>query len=185
MGKSTILALIAGLIRPQSGTVHIGDQILTDENASAIRHQMVWVGQKPHIFAGSVRANITLQRENIDQIHMDDALRNMALNDVANVMNNQILGEGGTGLSGGEAVRLALARAAVDPAAEIILADEPTAHLDRETTAHITQSLLALAKGKTMLVATHDEALARHMDYVIRLDGLNNDRQENMRKVVS
>ncbi|WP_246431259.1 thiol reductant ABC exporter subunit CydD [Paenochrobactrum gallinarii] len=170
MGKSTILALIAGLIKPQSGTVEIGGQVLTDENAAQLRGQMVWVGQKPHIFAGSVRSNISLQREHVDQSHMDAALQVMALSDVSNVMNNHMLGEGGIGLSGGEAVRLALARAAVDPAATIILADEPTAHLDRETADQITTSLLALAKGKTMLVATHDETLARHMDYVIRLD---------------
>ncbi|MHC3938952.1 thiol reductant ABC exporter subunit CydD [Paenochrobactrum sp. BZR 588] len=170
MGKSTILALIAGLIRPQAGCVEIGGQVLTDENAAALRRQMVWVGQKPHIFAGSVRSNISLHRDHIDQTHMDGALQTMALSDVANVMNNHMLGEGGIGLSGGEALRLALARAAVDPDAAIILADEPTAHLDRETAIQITQSLLALAKGKTLLVATHDEALACHMDYVIRLD---------------
>ncbi|GAA0597249.1 thiol reductant ABC exporter subunit CydD [Paenochrobactrum glaciei] len=170
MGKSTILALIAGLIKPQSGTVEIGGQVLTDENAGQLRGKMVWVGQKPHIFAGSVRSNISLQREHVDQSHMDAALQVMALSDVSNVMDNHMLGEGGIGLSGGEAVRLALARAAVDPDATIILADEPTAHLDRETADQITKSLLALAKGKTMLVATHDETLARHMDYVIRLD---------------
>lgn len=175
MGKSTILALIAGLIKPQSGTVEIGGQVLSDKNASLLRRQMVWIGQKPHIFAGSVRSNISLHRAYIDHAHMEEALQNMALSDVATVMNNHLLGEGGIGLSGGEAVRLALARAAVDPDAAIILADEPTAHLDRETANHITRSLLVLAKGRTMLVATHDEDLARHMDYIIRL---NHDGQQ-------
>lgn len=183
MGKSTILALIAGLIRPQAGSVAIGGQVMTDENAESMRRQMVWVGQKPHIFAGSVRSNISLHRDHIDQTHMDEALQKMALADVTNVMNNHILGEGGIGLSGGEALRLALARAAVNPDAEIILADEPTAHLDRETATQITKSLLALAEGKTLLVATHDEALAFHMDYVVRLDKDDKPEYANVRRV--
>ncbi|MGU3574074.1 thiol reductant ABC exporter subunit CydD [Brucellaceae bacterium C25G] len=183
MGKSTILALIAGLIRPQSGSIEIGGHVLGDDNAEVLRKHMVWVGQKPHIFAGSVRSNISMHRAHIDQSDMDTALQNMALSDVTNVMDNHMLGEGGTGLSGGEAMRLALARAAVAPYAEIILADEPTAHLDRETADQITQGLLALAKGKTMLVATHDEVLARHMDYVIRLNDANADQFTQLRKV--
>ena len=79
------------------------------------------------------------------------------------------LGEGGAGLSGGEVVRLALARMAAQTDAGLLLVDEPTAHLDPDTAAQIAQSLRQLAKGRTMLVATHDAQLAQAMDRVIEL----------------
>ena len=74
-----------------------------------------------------------------------------------------MLGDGAQGLSGGEAVRLALARVAIHPHADLLLVDEPTAHLDSETAARVTDALLMLAKGKTMIVATHDPVLAARL----------------------
>ncbi len=62
-------------------------------------------------------------------------------------------------MSGGEALRLAIARAACSPDIRIILADEPTGHLDAATAAEITENLIALAKGKTLVIATHDPRL--------------------------
>jgi ATP-binding cassette subfamily C protein CydD len=89
---------------------------------------------------------------------------------VLGVTGNSLIGENGAGISGGEALRLALSRAAIDPASDIILADEPTAHLDQETAKFIADSLLRLAQGKTLIVATHDETLANRMDRIVRLD---------------
>ncbi|MEJ5022070.1 thiol reductant ABC exporter subunit CydD [Ochrobactrum vermis] len=169
-GKSTVLALIAGLTAPQTGQIEIGDVGLTDDTAAALRARMSWIGQKPHIFAGSARQNVTLGRQagvEATKAIIDD----MALGHVLGVTDNSLIGENGAGISGGEALRLALSRAAVDPGADIILADEPTAHLDQETATIIADSLLKLAKGKTLIVATHDETLARRMDRIVRLDG--------------
>lgn len=169
-GKSTVLALIAGLTAPQTGKIEIGDVGLTDDTAAALRTRMSWIGQKPHIFAGSARQNVTLGRQagvEITTAIIDD----MALGHVLGVTGNSLIGENGAGISGGEALRLALSRAAVDLDADIILADEPTAHLDQETATIIVDNLLKLAKGKTLIVATHDEALARRMDRIVRLDG--------------
>lgn len=169
-GKSTVLALIAGLTAPQTGKIEIGDVELTDDTAAALRTRMSWIGQKPHIFAGSARQNVTLGRQagvEITTAIIDD----MALGHVLGVTGNSLIGENGAGISGGEALRMALSRAAVDPDADIILADEPTAHLDQETATIIADNLLKLAKGKTLIVATHDETLARRMDRIVRLDG--------------
>jgi ATP-binding cassette subfamily C protein CydD len=168
-GKSTILALIAGLAAPQTGAIRIGGTSMTPENATVLRQRMSWVGQRPHIFAGSARHNITLGREAAAR-STAAIIDDMALAHVAGITGNGVIGENGAGLSGGEALRLALARIAVDPQADVILADEPTAHLDSETASHIADSLLRLAKGKTLIVATHDEGLARRMDRIIRLD---------------
>ena len=169
-GKSTILALIAGLTAPQAGGIEIGGIALTDESAAGLRARMGWIGQKPHIFAGSARQNITLGRQ-ADVVTTRAIINDMALGHVLGVTGNGLIGENGAGISGGEALRLALSRAAVDPGADIILADEPTAHLDQETATLIAESLLKLAKGKTLIVATHDETLARKMDRIVHLDG--------------
>src|SRR5690606_6875530 len=128
-GKSTLLALIAGLVRPQSGDVIIGGAPLNEENAAGLRSKMSWVGQKPHIFAGSARHNISLGR-NTDRHAITQIIDRMALSHVAGITGNGLIGENGAGLSGGEALRLGLARVAADTQADIILADEPTAHLD-------------------------------------------------------
>lgn len=171
-GKSTLLALIAGLAAPQEGEIRIGNVALLDETAASQRSRMRWVGQKPHIFAGSARHNITLGRHaSVEKTA--SIIDQMALSHVAGITGASVIGENGAGLSGGEALRLALARIAVDQDADIILADEPTAHLDHETADRITDTLISLAKGKTLIISTHDEKLARRMDRVVRLDDLS------------
>lgn len=170
-GKSTLLALIAGLAAPQKGKIEIGGVSLEDETAAALRKRMRWVGQKPHIFAGSARHNITLGRP-VDAEQTRSIVGQVELSHVIGITGNGLIGENGAGLSGGEALRLALARIAVDDQADIILADEPTAHLDHETARRIADSLLDLAKGKTLIISTHDEMLARRLDRIVRLDDM-------------
>ncbi|MBO1040328.1 thiol reductant ABC exporter subunit CydD [Brucella pituitosa] len=173
-GKSTLLALIAGLAAPQEGEIRIGGVVLQDETTKNLRARMQWVGQKPHIFAGSARHNITLGR-NADAEKTASIINQMALSHVAGITGTGVIGENGAGLSGGEALRLALARIAVDQNADIILADEPTAHLDHETADRIADTLISLAKGKTLIISTHDEKLAGRMDRIVRLDELSGD----------
>ncbi|PSH68968.1 thiol reductant ABC exporter subunit CydD [Phyllobacterium brassicacearum] len=169
-GKSTLLALIAGLAPYENGRIAIDGVTLIPATAAELRAQIAWVGQKPHIFAGSVFDNIALGRPEIGRESVDAALAIAGLQGVANARGQMQIGEGGTGLSGGEVLRLALARAAADPEKRLILADEPTAHLDTTTANEITASLLALSAGKTLIVATHDPVLASRMDRVIALE---------------
>lgn len=180
-GKSTLLAMIAGLAVPQEGAIFVAGQRFDDETAADLRGKMRWIGQKPHIFAGSARYNMTLGRD-AEPARTKTIIEQMALGHVAGVSGNWLIGENGAGISGGEALRLALARIAVDPNADIILADEPTAHLDNETADRIADSLLNLAKGKTLIVATHDEKLASRMDRVIRLDMTAAESQTDQRR---
>ncbi|PRA55392.1 thiol reductant ABC exporter subunit CydD [Brucella pituitosa] len=175
-GKSTLLALIAGLAAPQEGEIRIGGVVLQDETATSLRARIRWVGQRPHIFAGSARHNITLGRD-ADAEKTASIINQMALSHVAGITGTGVIGENGAGLSGGEALRLALARIAVDQDADIILADEPTAHLDHETADRIADTLISLAKGKTLIISTHDEKLASRMDRIVRLDDLSGEAQ--------
>ncbi|MFK0164247.1 thiol reductant ABC exporter subunit CydD [Rhizobium sp. NPDC090279] len=177
-GKTTLLSLISGLARHDAGVIRIGGIPLRDETAGALRRRMAWIGQSPHIFAGSVMRNIALGRGGIDAPAVAAALESVALDRVFAPERVAAVGEGGLGLSGGEALRLALARMMVDEQADIILADEPTAHLDAQTAAAVTDALLALAKGRVLIVATHDPVLAARMNRIVRLG-------ERMRRVAA
>ncbi|MCR4269369.1 thiol reductant ABC exporter subunit CydD, partial [Nitratireductor sp. ZSWI3] len=168
-GKSTLLALIAGLAAAEAGSIRIGGQPMQGPNTAEMRARIAWVSQDPHIFAGTLASNVRLGRPGIGRQEVAAALRAARLDRIAAVRGAAAIGESGIGLSGGEALRLALARAAATPDAGIILADEPTAHLDRKTAGEITGMLLAIAAGRTLVVATHDPLLAARMDRVVTL----------------
>ncbi|ANL37649.1 thiol reductant ABC exporter subunit CydD [Rhizobium phaseoli] len=169
-GKSTLLSLIAGLAPCRGGRIVIGGVGLADAAAASLRGAMAWIGQKPHIFVGTIAGNISLGRPGIARVDITGALGIARLGKVTEAYGERPLGEGGIGLSGGEALRLAIARAACNPHLRLILADEPTAHLDAATAAEVTESLLSLARGRTLVVATHDPLLAARMHRSVRID---------------
>lgn len=167
-GKTSLLAVIAGLA-PGSGDILIGGTRLSDATAHALRARIGFIGQAPHVFAGTLAGNIALGRSGFDGAALAHAIEAAAL--PRGTDPHAGIGEGGVGFSGGEVRRIALARAALDPRVGLVLADEPTAHLDAETAAQVTDALLTFAEGRTLIVATHDPALAARMDRVIALGG--------------
>ena len=169
-GKSSLLALIAGLLPSRGGLVEIDGIAMADRSAGQLRARMAWMGQKPHVFAGTVHANIALADPRATSDRVQEAIRLAGLEQVDQAHPAATLGEGGMGLSGGEVLRLALARLAVRAKeADLLLVDEPTAHLDSETARHVGDALLSIARGRTLIVATHDPELAARMDRVIHL----------------
>jgi ATP-binding cassette subfamily C protein CydD len=167
-GKTTVLRLMAGLEVPDRGSVAVAGQPLTGDNADGWRARLGWMPQAPHFLTASLRHNLTLGRDG----DLDAALRTAAIGAVVSALPQGLatrLGETGGGLSGGEARRITLARAAFgDP--DVILADEPTADLDGTTAQVVAEGLLAqAARGATLVVATHDHALAARMDRIIDL----------------
>lgn len=171
-GKTALLSLIAGLVPADRGDIAIGATLLCDRSVVTLRTRIAWMGQRPHVFAGSVQANVTLGRADVPASQVVAAMKSADLQDVAQAQSGVALGEGGLGLSGGEVVRLALARMALDPHADLLLVDEPTAHLDADTARRVTDALIALARDKTLIVATHDRVLAARLNRVVRLDAL-------------
>ena len=168
-GKSVLLAQLAGLVPVQQGRVRIDGRPLDAQTAAGLRAGMAWMGQQPHVFAGSVRRNVALGRAHVGAAEVRAASEQAALGAVLQARPGMSLGEGGSGLSGGEVVRLALARLAVNRHAGLLLVDEPTAHLDPATARQVGDALLRIAAGRTLIVATHDAQLARRMDRVIEL----------------
>ena len=168
-GKTVLMSLLAGLLVPTSGRIEIDGQPLAPDTVRALRERMAWMGQRAHVFAAPVRDNIALGRPTVDDERVRQAIAKARLDAVAQAHPGISLGEGGTGLSGGEAARLALARLMAAPEADLLLADEPTAHLDSETADQVAESLVTLARGRTLIVATHDPRLAARMDRVVQL----------------
>ena len=168
-GKTVLMSLLAGLLVPTSGRIEIDGQTLAPDTVRALRERMAWMGQRAHVFAAPVRDNIALGRPSVDDERVRQAITKARLDSVAQAHPGISLGEGGTGLSGGEAARLALARLMAAPEADLLLADEPTAHLDSETADQVAESLVTLARGRTLIVATHDPRLAARMDRIVQL----------------
>ena len=168
-GKTVLMSLLAGLLVPRSGRIEIDGQTLASDTVRPLRERMAWMGQRAHVFAAPVRDNIALGRPTVDDERVRQAITTARLDTVAQAHPGISLGEGGTGLSGGEAARLALARLMAAPEADLLLADEPTAHLDSETADQVAESLVTLARGRTLIVATHDPRLAARMDRVVQL----------------
>ena len=168
-GKTVLMSLLAGLLVPTAGRIEIDGQTLAPDTVRALRERMAWMGQRAHVFAAPVRDNIALGRPTVDDERVRQAITTARLDTVAQAHPGISLGEGGTGLSGGEAARLALARLMAAPAADLLLAGEPTAHLDSETADQVAESLVTLAQGRTLIVATHDPRLAARMNRIVQL----------------
>ena len=173
-GKSVLLSLIAGLIQADKGVIKVNGLTLDGNNIDEIRSKIGWMGSKPYWFDQSILSNITFNRkfENID-----DYLNLANLQDFTNERKYQRLGEGGTGVSGGEAARLSLVRLALEKDRDILLIDEPTAHLDPESAKIVIDALIKISGEKSLLVATHDPELFKRMDRVIELSPQVNCRE--------
>jgi ATP-binding cassette subfamily C protein CydD len=173
-GKSMLLGVIAGLVRPTAGEVAVGGAPLTDANADGWRQRLAWVGQRPAFMRESVQANLTLGRPTPSTAVIEDLAVRLGAEPVIGKLPRglaTVLGENSEGISGGEAQRLALVRAALADA-DVILADEPTEHLDTETAEVVISGLLQIAEGRTLIVATHDRRLVGRMQRVIEIAAL-------------
>lgn len=161
-GKSTWLALVAGLMAPTAGQLTVADQPLTAlKNVASDAWRAGAIGflpQKLHLSAAlTVQQNLAMvqwasgQHENLERV--DAALQALGVQDLARRKPTQ--------LSGGQAQRVALARAVLAQP-RVILADEPTASLDDEAAADAVGLLLASAQthGATLVIATHDARVA-------------------------
>ena len=171
-GKTSILRLMAGLEIPATGKVWVAEQPLSADNADQWRARLGWMPQAPHFLTGSLQQNLTLGRSG----DLKAAIKTAALDDVLKTMPGGLathLGETGGGLSGGEARRMMLARA-VYGNPDVILADEPTADLDGDTAHTVLNGLLEhVSRDVTLVIATHDPALAARMDRIIDLGDLS------------
>lgn len=154
-GKSSLLHCLAGFIKPQSGVISVFGQ-------APGQLPLAWLGQRPFLIQGTWADNLRLTAPQATAADMRRALDAVGLSELLSRQPNgleTLLGEGGRGLSGGQAQRLALARVWLAEA-PLVLLDEPTASLDEHSEAEVITALRALAdSGKTLIIATHHSAL--------------------------
>ena len=172
-GKSTVLSVLLRFVDPTGGEVLVGAHDLRDVDAAAWRRSLIWVPQRPHLFAGTIADNVRLGDPDADDEQVRAALRAAEADFVPALARGQdtLLGERGAGLSAGQRQRVALARAFLRPPPEtpLLLLDEPTAGLDAESEAKVLAALARLAEHRTMLLVAHREASLRLADRVVAL----------------
>jgi len=159
-GKSTILEILLGFVRPEHGRVTLNGADISSLVPQALSNLTAWIGQRPVLFAGTIRENIRFARPEATDAEVDEAARFARVEGFAAYLPQGLdteVGEGGFGLSGGQAQRVAIARAFLKNA-PLLLLDEPTAHLDPATEAEVLDSLRRLTLGRTVILASHSAA---------------------------
>jgi thiol reductant ABC exporter CydD subunit len=167
-GKSTVANLLLGFADPLAGRITVGGVDLAHCDPPEWRRSLAWVPQRPTLFRGTVAENIALGAP-ADRV--GTAARMAGAHEFIQRLESgyeTVVGDGGTPLSAGETRRLALARAFARDAPLLIL-DEPTADLDRESAQIIERAVTQRAGERTILLITHDPHLARLADHVVGL----------------
>lgn len=156
-GKSTVARLLLRFIAPDSGRVLAGDTDLADLRAADWRRLVAWVPQTPYLFNRSVADNIRLGQPGADDVQVIEAARQAEAHGFIEALPdgyNTVIGERGARLSGGQAQRIAVARALLKDAPVLVM-DEATSNLDPETEAALEAALERLMQGRTVLMIAH------------------------------
>jgi ATP-binding cassette subfamily C protein CydCD len=164
-GKSTLLHLLLGFDQPSAGRISVGGADLADLDADQWRARIAWMPQNPRLVGATVADAVRLGTPDAE----DAAVARAAAAAGIDFPLDTPLGRDGTAISGGQARRVALARAILRDA-PIVLLDEPTEHLDAETERTVTAALRAWLPGRTVLLITHRPVLLELCDTIVRLD---------------
>ena len=168
-GKSTILSWIAGFLEPAAGPIFIDGRPLASRDLADVRRHIAFLPQRAFLFDASIAENVAMGRSGDVAAALRAARADEFVNRLPHGADSR-LGEGGAGLSGGEAQRLMLARALFAPA-PLVLMDEPTAHLDAATEAAVGEAIATLSAGRTRLTIAHRLKTVEAADRVLVLSG--------------
>jgi thiol reductant ABC exporter CydD subunit len=171
-GKSTVFQLLLRFIEPDAGRILLDGAPLGQVSAGEWRKLVAWVPQYPYLFNDTLAANIRLGRPEAGLAEIQQAAQQANLDAFICSLPQGYethIGEQGTRLSGGQAQRLALARAFLKDA-PILLLDEPAANLDPEQESLLLDSLDRLRQGRTVLTIAHRTLTAERADRVIAME---------------
>ena len=171
-GKSTMLNLVLGFVRPTSGRILLDGADMQDLDLRTVRRFVSVVPQESVLFEGTIRENIAYGFDDATDDRLRAALRDANAAEFVDTLPdgwNTVVGERGARLSGGQRQRLAIARALVrDP--RILLLDEATSALDPESEELVKEALNRLMRGRTTLVVAHRLSTVRQADRIVVLE---------------
>lgn len=171
-GKSTAARLLLRFMDPSAGAVRVNGRDLREMDLDEWRNMVAWVPQRPHLFHDTIAGNLRLARPDADESSMTKAAEAAQLMDWIRAQPqgwDTPIGERGARLSGGQAQRLAIARAFLRDAPVLIL-DEPTSYLDPRNEERIRVALHSLMAGRTVLMIAHRLRTVRDAARVIVMD---------------
>ncbi len=170
VGKTTLLRLLLALIKPDSGNITIEDENQNITVSESTRSNFVYVPQGSSLFSGTIRENLLLGNKEADDDELSRVLHIASAEFVSELPNglDTILGERGSGLSEGQAQRVAIARSLLRPG-KILLLDEATSALDKETEQRFLKNLKSEIGDRTVLFITHHSEIAEFCDYQYNL----------------
>ncbi|WEV74471.1 ABC transporter ATP-binding protein/permease [Bifidobacterium sp. ESL0798] len=172
-GKSTLVNLLAGFNSPHAGSIELDGRPLKNFNAVAWQRHISYIPQTPYIFNGSIADNIRFYVNDASEQDVRAAAHEAGLDEWLDELADglgTLIGEGNRGISGGQAQRIALARVLLDKSREVLLFDEPTAHLDIETEYDLKKTLLPIMDNHLVILATHRLHWLANVDQVLVLD---------------
>ena len=174
-GKTTSLSVLLRFLDPWSGSYRARDRNGTDHDMLTrspedLVGRIAWCPQEAHVFRSTVRGNLALAQRSVPgDDEMFSALRAAGLSDWADAGGlDRWVGDHGTEISGGQRQRLAVARTLLT-GADVIVLDEPTAHLDDETARALIDDLRGSLRDRTVVMVTHDRRLITDGDEVVDL----------------
>lgn len=171
-GKTTLARLLARLLQPQQGAILLDGRPIEAYDEPTLRRTLHYVEQQPYLFNASVADNLRLARPDADADALWEALAAVQLDAVVRELPqglDTLIGEYGAGLSGGQARRLALARAVL-ARAPITILDEPFEGLDRPTANAVMAGLRRILAERSLILISHRPVGEQFLDSVLRLD---------------
>ena len=169
-GKSTLLQLLVRNYDANQGELFLAGKPIADYAEDTLRSQFCFLTQRVHVFSDTLRQNLQFASAvNISDEKMIEVLNQVGLGKLLEQGLDIWLGDGGRPLSGGEQRRLGLARILLNDA-PILLLDEPTEGLDRETERQILRLILAHAANKTLIMVTHRLTAIEQFDELCVID---------------
>ncbi|WP_173570005.1 thiol reductant ABC exporter subunit CydD [Acetobacter conturbans] len=170
VGKTTLIRLLLGQITPSAGCIISLDDKGRESKAAL---SIGWVPQRPHFFQGSIAANLRLAAPDATDAQLREAAGQadaLAFIEATPEGFETVIGDNGIGLSGGQGMRLALARALLRNSS-VLLLDEPTAGLDGDSQARVIRSIRQNVTGRIVIVATHRAEMMQVADHVLHVSG--------------
>ena len=169
-GKTTLLKLILGFLKPEEGQILIDDKKDISKNIDGWLRNISYVTQDPVIIEDNIITNVALSHDNIDIQNLKNSINFACLDEDLEKFPdglNTFVGPGGVKLSGGQKQRVSLARAFYKNS-NIIILDEPTSALDSVTEKNLIENLISL-KNKTIIMVTHRTDLLERFNKIIKL----------------